>query len=276
MVKLLGKLFLLVCFTGGLVWGQSTTRSLDSADVKKVYRPWMIMGSLKVEKRYTKGSSLYAEYSYIAPEQYQALNETYRSFLWIGYEQAFTEKWYGGVSGRFNFVEQGAGSFFTRFNLAHRGAIGKFFFYKEFSFEHLYYAEESNYKRKAEGRIAPSLGFGRSFNVAGRSLYVGVNYRLFVHFDFENDKSSVYDKRKIDRTKLRFDLAYQVLPHWSVGLYYMRDTEYYYSLASYNAQNQLIVPDYKLNRITEGLGLTITYLLFKEKPDQYTPGLPAR
>jgi hypothetical protein len=276
MVNVLGKSFLLIFMSLGCAFAQSNTTSLDSAEVKKVYRPWTTFASLRAEKLFAKGSSLYGELSYAAPKAYTSLNEAYKSFLWIGYEQAFTTKWYGGISGRVNFVEQGTGSFFTRLNFAHRGQIGKFFLYKEASFEHLFFAEAPNYKRKAEGRFSPSIGLGRNFNVAGKALYVGINYRFFINFDFEDDKRSLYDKRKIDRTKLRIDVAYQFLPHWSLGIYYLRDTEYYYTLAQFDANNKQIVPDYKLNQITEGLGVTLTYLLFKEKPDQYIPGLPSR
>jgi len=277
MFKYLDKFFLLVLLLSGKVMvAQSASKSLDSAEVKKVYRPWATFCSLRVEKVYEKGSTLYGEFSYIIPDEYASLNESYKSVLWLGYEQALSEKWFGGISGKMNFVEEGSRSFFTRLNLAHRGSIGKLFLYKEFAFEHLYYASEPNYSRKAEGRVSASLGLGRSFYVAHRPLYIGVNYRLFLNFDFQDDKSSLYDKRKIDRTKLRFDVAYQFLPHWSLGLYCLRDTEYFYTLGQYDINNNPIVPDYKVNQITQGLGIVLTCLLYNEKSDKYMPGLPSR
>ena len=277
MFKLLAKVLFLLILVGQMLSAQSSNSPVDSAEIKKVYAPWSTFTSLRSEVLFEKGSSLYGEFSYISPKAYSSLNETYRSYLWLGYEQALSSKWYGGISGRMNFVEAGPGSFFTRVNLSHRGYIGKFFFYKEFlTFEHLYYASSGSYKRKAEGRYAPSIGIGRAFDIGGRALYIGVNYRLFVNFDFQNDNSSIYDKRKIDRTKLRFDVTYQFLPHWCAGVYYLRDTEYYFTLAQYNQYNQVVVPNYKLNQITQGLGITLSYLLFNEKPDKYIPGLPSR
>ncbi len=276
MFKTLGKVFLLVAFSSGLVIAQSNSKPLDSAEVKKVYRPWSTFLSLRSEIYFSKGSSLFGEVSYTTPNEYASLNEAYKSYFWFGYEQAFSKKWFGGVSGRMNFVEEGAGSFFTRLNFAHRGSIGKLFFYKELAFEHLYYAESDHYKRKAEGRISPCVGLGKSFKVANKSMFIGVNYRAFLNFDFQDDKSSIYKNRVFDRTKLRFDVTCQLLQHWAVGLYYLKDTEYYYTLAQYDINNNVVVPDYKLNQITQGLGVTLTYLLFKENPDQYIPGFPSR
>jgi hypothetical protein len=278
MFNWLGKVFLLCIFCMGLSVAQTkrTVYVVDSIEVKKLYDPWATFTSLKSEVLFKKGSSLYGEFSYIFPQAYGSLNETYRSYFWLGYEQALSKRWYGGVSGRMNFVEEGAGSFFTRLNLAHRGKIGSLFFYKEFAFEHLYYANTSNYQRKAEGRIAPSIGLGRIINIAGKELYVGINYRLFLNFDFQQDNVSLYDSRLINRTKLRFDAAYQIFPHVNVSLYYLRDTQYYLTLAQYNINNQIITPEYRLNQITQGLGVCLTYLLFKEKPDKYIPGLPSR
>ena len=282
MFKLAGKVGLLVLVGISSAWAQS--RAVDSAEIKKVYRPWVTYTSVRVEKVFDKGSSLFAEYGTmlefkglerISQDEYYALNENYSSFLWAGYEHAFTEHWYGGVSGKANFVQQGSGSFFTRFNVAHRGHIGKLFFYKELAFEYLSYTIYKGYKRPDEGRFSPALGLGRQLKLKGKPLYIGVNYRLFLNFDFKNDKSSIYDKRKIDRTKLKVEISYGFLPHWYMGVYYLRDTEYYYALGG-TTMSGAAIPDNKINRITEGVGFTLTYLLFKENSDKYVTDLPVR
>ncbi|MBC7486415.1 MAG: hypothetical protein H7282_06665 [Cytophagaceae bacterium] len=273
MFKLAGKVGLLLLAGISTAWAQA--QSLDSADVRKEYRPWVTYTSLRFETLFKDGSSVFAEYGTmlefkglekISQDQYYALNENYSSFLWLGYEHAFTEHWYAGASGRINFVPQGDGSFFNRFNISHRGHIGKLFFYKEVAFEYLSYAVKP-YKQE-EGRFSPSIGLGRQIKINNRPLYIGVNYRAFVNFDFKNDKSSVYDKRKIDRTKLKGEISYGFLPHWYLAVYYLRDTEYYCACGE--------DPAYKVNRITEGVGFTLTYLLFKENSDKYTTDLPVR
>lgn len=280
MFKLAGKVGLLLLAGISSVWAQS--RAVDSAEIKKVYRPWVTYTSARFEALIKDGSSLFAEYGTmlefkglerISQDEYYALNENYSSFLWLGYEHAFTEHWYAGASGKINFVQQGDGSFFNRFNIAHRGHIGKLFFYKEVAFEYLSYATDT-YKQE-EGRFSPSIGLGRQLKIRDKPLYIGVNYRAFVNFYFKNDKSNIYDRRKIDRTKLKAEVSYGFLPHWHIGVYYLRDTEYYYALGGTTMLGDPI-PDNKINRITEGVGFTLTYLLFKEKSDQYITDLPAR
>ncbi len=280
MFKMAGKVSLLLL--AGISTAFAQSRAVDSAEIKKVYRPWVTYTSARFETLFQDGSSLFAEYGTllefkglekISQDEYYSLNENYSSFLWLGYEHAFTEHWYAGASGKINFVQQGDGSFFNRFNIAHRGHIGKLFFYKEVAFEYLSYAGDTY--RQEEGRFSPALGLGRQLKIKDKPLYIGVNYRAFVNFDFKNDKQSIYDKRKIDRTKLKVEVSYGFLPHWYIGAYYLRDTEYYYALGGTTMLGDPI-PDYKINRITEGVGFTLTYLLFKENSDKYITDLPVR
>ncbi|MDF2455758.1 MAG: hypothetical protein K0R51_1751 [Cytophagaceae bacterium] len=273
MFKMAVKVVLLLLAGVSTAWAQP--QSLDSLDIKKRYRPWVTYTSLRFETLFKEGSSVYAEYGTmlefqglerISQDEYYSLNENYSSFLWLGYEHAFTEHWYAGASGKINFVQQGDGSFFNRFNIAHRGHISKLFFYKEVAFEYLSYAGDTY--RQEEGRFSPSIGLGRQLKIKDKPLYIGVNYRAFVNFDFKNDNSSLYDKRKLDRTKLKGEISYGFLPHWYLSVYYLRDTEYYCACGG--------DPAYKVNQITEGVGFTLTYLLFKENSDKYVTDLPVR
>ncbi|MDB5273677.1 MAG: hypothetical protein JWO58_2044 [Chitinophagaceae bacterium] len=284
MLKLASKVCLLLFVALSSAYAQTT--AVDSAKVKKQYNPWLTYSSFRVEKLFTKGSSLFAEYSTlldfqgvnkITQGEYNSLNENYSSFLWLGYEQAFTEHWYGGISEKVNIVKEGYGSLFTRLNVAHRGHISKLFFYKEFAFEYLSYNKDNSggARRPVEGRISPSIGLGYRWKFGKQSLYVGVNYRFFVNFGIQ-EKSVLYDKRKIDRTKLKAEISYHFLPHWNIGAYYLRDTQYYYTLATYNGSGGVITPDYKLNNISEGVGFVLTYLLFKDNSDKYVTDLPVR
>jgi hypothetical protein len=75
---------------------------------------------------------------------------------------------------------------------------------------------------------------------------------------------------------LKAEVTYSFNPHWYITAYYLRDTEYYYVLATYDSNNKIVTPDYKWNRITEGVGFTLTYLLFKDNADKYYAELPAR
>ncbi len=280
MFKLAGKVGLLLLAGISSAWAQS--RAVDSAEIKKVYRPWVTYTSARFETLFKDGSSVFAEYGAmvqfqgiqkISQDEYYALNENYSSFLWTGYEHAFNEHWYAGASGKINFVEQGDGSFFNRINGAHRGHIGRLFFYKEVAFEYLSYAGKTY--RQEEGRVSASMGLGYKCKIHGKPFYVGYNFRLFVNFDFKDDKSSIYDKRKIDRTKSKFEISYGFLPHWYIGAYYLRDIEYYYALGG-STMSGAAIPDNKINRITEGVGFTLTYLLFKDNSDKYVTDLPVR
>ena len=283
MLKVAGKVCLF--FIMGYAVATAQSRAVDSAEIKRVYRPWVTYTHLRLEKLFEKGSTLFGEYGTllefrglesVKQDEYYALNENYSSYLWAGYEHAFTDHWYAGISGKGNFTTRGPGSFFTRINGAHRGQIGKLFFYKEVAFEYLTYSK-GNYATKPldQGRFSPSLGLGRQFKVKGKPLYMGINYRLFVNFFFEKDQYGIYNKRKIDRTKLKAEINYGFLPHWYIGAYYLRDTEYYYALGG-TTMSGAAIPDSKINRITEGVGFTLTYLLFKDNADKYITDLPVR
>jgi hypothetical protein len=273
MFKLAGKVVLLLWV--GISF--ASAQALDTLQVQKQYRPWVTYTSARLEKIFNKGSSLFAEYGTmlefqglkrISQDEYNSLNENYSSFLWVGYEHSFTKHWYAGVSEKANFVTHESGSFFTRINASHRGHIGKLFFYKEIAFEYLSYASDNSGKAKDQGRFSPSMGLGRHLKIKGKPLYIGVNYRLFFDFFYGKDTYGLYDKRKIDRTKLKAEISYGVLPHWYIGAYYLRDTEYYCACGG--------DPAYKVNRITEGVGFILTYLLYKEKADKYITDLPVR
>ena len=88
MFNLAGKVGLLLLAGISSAWAQS--RAVDSAEIKKVYRPWVTYTSARFETLFKDGSSLFAEYGTmlefkglgsITQDEYNSLNEGYSSFL---------------------------------------------------------------------------------------------------------------------------------------------------------------------------------------------------
>jgi hypothetical protein len=254
--------FIFCLTSSGLSAQSSGTSSVSDAEVKKVEQDWSMWTSLRGVYHTSKNAQVFVDYQYVFPKSYYSLNEHYRSVLWLGADLALSSKWFVGVSSKVNFVEEDNGNIIPRVQLAHRGKLGKMYFDKELSYEHLVFVNTATYHREPEGRGALGGSLTYPIAIAGKDLLVGLSGKLYMNFDWKNDGLSIYDKRKFDRTRLSVNLDYPIIPQCYLGIYYLRDTEYYFTLGGFDSAGNKI-PDYKLNNIYQGIGFRITYLFSK-------------
>jgi hypothetical protein len=268
MRSILFSLLLSLSFTNLLA--QST--AVDSATVYRNYLPIRYQPTIRFDGILKTGAQLYGEAAVVFPDEYYSLNEFYRLYVAAGYEHKSTDHWYLGFSAKYNYSPTYSG-LIPRVNITHRGKIGKTNFIKELNYEHLLFF--SKYKREAEGRVSFMIGFSRNFVIAKKDLYVALSYRPYINFDFKNDGFSIYKNRGFDRARLRIDLLYKFTPSFYAGIYFSKDTEMYYTLGGVSGQTGPY-PDYKMNRISSILGISLNFILHPERNPDFLAGLPSR
>lgn len=122
------------------------------------------------------------------------------------------------------------------------------------------------------GRLSLWVMLGKNFNIANSKWRGEFSYELFVH---QNDKSA--EDRLVDLTRLRFDLFWVASENIRVGLYAMRDTQYYFAPATgprYDENDNIIAegkPERNLNIITPTYGFSFKYSI-RQKEECNCPG----
>ncbi|MBX9851414.1 MAG: hypothetical protein K2X86_06600 [Cytophagaceae bacterium] len=202
-------------------------------------------------------------------------NSIYRTYILAGYEHKASEKWYLGLSEKFVILPFRK-SLYTRVNISHRGKLSKLKFVKEAAFEHLNHSKSNNPNIiiENEGRVSFSPALIKELSLKEKPLYIILAYRAYMLFDFNKDSFSSYDKRVIDKTRLRFELAYKISENWMLSLFTMRDTDYSYQLQQTDISGNILVEEARVNKVTPTFGLTVNFLL--NSPEDYIPGFPIK
>lgn len=205
----------------------------------------------------------------------------HRTYLMAGYEQKAAEKWYLGISEKYvveaNFKMPHHKYLYTRLNVSHRGNLLKMKFIKEVALEHIHNLKKSdnpNIIIENRGRLSLSPSLVKQFKVNGRALYLILNYRAYLLFDFNNDGMSSYDKRKIDKTRLRVEVDYRISDKILFSLFAIRDTDYSYRLSQFDQFNNMTVEEARVNRITPTFGMSINFTM--NAPEDFLPGFPIK
>ncbi|QCR23415.1 DUF2490 domain-containing protein [Pontibacter sp. SGAir0037] len=176
--------------------------------------------------------------------------------LELGYEHALTNHWRGGLSFRYAIEDYPKTGFAALF-LRHNGSIGNLYFNKQGMFE--YVTQE---QQDAFGRVRFSAELGKRIAVKQRYITPAINYEAFIRTEFQKAESNAAE-RKIDRTRLRLNLTYEVNDKWRIMPYFMRQTDYYYVLIPprYDENSQVVELGYttKRNRISPVVALEIKY-----------------
>jgi hypothetical protein len=238
----------------------------DSAQVRHDYQATAFNTSLRAEFYLKNGSYFFAEGLYKASKSYYYYtNEVYKEYFWAGYEHKASEKWYLGISGRtLQFPKEV--SFITRLNISHRGKIGSLRFLKELTMDQISRKSKQNY-----ARIGLAMGLYKKIKLGKTAIIPVLSYKAFEVFDLKNP-NSFFKNRLIDLTRLRLDIYLMVHKNLFLGIYAMRETDYYYILGS----SFPVMPDYKINSVIPTLGFSLNFIV---KPDNNTsliPGLPLR
>ncbi|AZQ62263.1 hypothetical protein EI427_08440 [Flammeovirga pectinis] len=200
-----------------------------------------------------------------------------RAHIMLGYAHKFkNKKLMVGGSIR-DVFEPNWNVLFLRAFFQHNGQIGGGLldFQKRLQYEQILHNKtgDTSGNRDDYGRIGFWIMLGRNFTIAQAKLRAEFSYELFV-----NTNNSSSDDRSVDLTRLRFDVYYRFAEDkFRVGLFAMRDTQYYFAPASgpsYDANGNLISegkPERNLNLITPTYGITFKYSI-RQKEECNCPG----
>lgn len=253
----------------------------DDVKARRAYRPNAYWLNLRYDHYLNSGSFLYFENSTRFTSNYIPLGaafpfkKIYQMYFMGGYEHKASEHWYLGLSEKI-LLDPGINTYFTRLNLSHRGKISSLRFIKEGAFEFIKYpkSDNPNVVNQNYGRVSFLPSLIKEFKVADKKCYALVSYRAYIIFDLLNDGLSSYDKRRIDKTELKFELDCFVTNRLLVSLFALRDTDYSYSLGLYDSSGQPVIPAGPINRITPTFGLGLNYVF--NAPDDFVPGFPVK
>jgi hypothetical protein len=175
----------------------------------------------------------------------------------LGYEFRLSEQWGLGVSGRY-VMEKRFDTFFSKVHLNHAGKIGNIQFLKQIGVEQVSYFSRT---LENQGRFSGLFALAYNINLDNkRVLRPSLSYEFQIWFDWRNP-AFPQSKRRIDQTMLKAEIAYFLNQKWSLGLFFIHQTDYYFALAQYDKDGTLIKPDRKLNLLTPTIGFRVHYLL---------------
>jgi hypothetical protein len=244
----------------------------DSAQVHRDYYKNTYWLTLRLDNYFKSGSYFFFEANLKSNNPFYSVTEVNNRHFMLGYELKASDKWYFGASVR-HLSNPTMNYFVPRCNVTHRGVVKKIDFIKELSGEQMLLKKYYTYDLT---RVGMGVALGKNFKIGKTNWYAMLSYRAFLVLDFKNGKNSYLSNRKIDLTRLRFDLIYRITPNINMGIFAMRETAYGYILGSYDMNSVLIHPDYKENNVAPTYGLTLNYILKPENNQAIIPGLPFR
>lgn len=199
-----------------------------------------------------------------------------RAHLMLGYAHKFKNpKFIVGASVRSVFEEKWNVWYYRGF-FQHNGVIGGDLleFHKRLSYEYIdpIKTEDTPGSRESYGRFGVWLMLGRNFNLGTAKFRGEFSYEFFMH---QNDQSA--EERVVDLSRLRFDLYWVLSENIRLGVFALRDTQFYFAPATgprYDADGNLISegkPERNLNIITPTYGFTFKYSI-RQKGECNCPG----
>ncbi|MCU0451681.1 MAG: hypothetical protein MUC97_17855 [Bernardetiaceae bacterium] len=198
-----------------------------------------------------------------------------RAHVLVGYEQRLTDRWHLGGSLRLA-QEPNLNQRFSRVYLGHQGQIGSLEFLKQAGVEQI--LQRGGGVSGTEGRFSALTALAKNFDLAsGRRLRTVLSYEVFTLFQL-GPVSPFFNqnKRRIDKTRLKLEAAYQLGAQWSLGLFALHETDYFFAVAQFDQTGQLLKPDRRLNLLAPTVGFRFHYWLkSKDLPkDRRLRGLP--
>jgi len=240
---------------------------LAAQGVSKFYYPNTIRASISGNYYFQSGTYIYIESSgtyqdgfYI--REFSPFNKLNSIDLGIGVQFQISEKWSGGLSQRLA-RSQVNGLSYTGFNIEHQGKIKKIDFIKLASLD---YRKHINANINDLALIGLLGGLHKSINIKDRQLGFMVSYRAFKIRELGGDEFSVFKKRFINKTILRVDAYIEAVKGIYIGLFALRDTNYYPS-ANSGAND-------RLNIITPTYGVTLNFVINGKNKLNALPGMP--
>jgi len=263
------------------IFSFATCSLFSQSTTSKKYRDPALWHSLKADYFLKNGSLIYFESNYrssVNPvfnnlgDRFP-INNFFRIHNLLGFEYKASPhppagswgmtdgraNWYPGISGKFvNLSNEYI--FYTKPYLYHKGFFKGIEFIKEGAFELLSF-QQSNDLTRLSARIilAKEIRLNNNDTLKNsHNLKFLFSYRVFQIFVINEPGNVPYDRRRFDKTRLRFDIEYILNDKFSIDVFAMRETDYFYSDASGSFLEG------NLNFITPTFGLELKYT-FKRK-----------
>ena len=185
----------------------------------------------------------------------------------LGYEWILSEKWYAGISEQLA-IEPDSKIYFTGIFLGHKGKLSDLEFIKRFRIEYVSYDENRNNVGSRGDNIARLsfyFHFTKQFKIGNIRVKPILSYELFRWHEFSEVERKKKNQRRIDKTRLKFDFNVFISNKLNIGVFVMKEVDYYFSLSTggrYNKDGVLIQspqPERKNNRITPTYGINLLY-----------------
>ena len=186
------------------------------------------------------------------------LETLYRKQFQLGYEHMFNENWSGGLSER-AALETNRNKFFTELFFRHQGHIGSVRFIKRGAFEYIHISDMD-----AASRFRLRAELDREFKVKELGIRPRVSYEIFLLSSLTGENPE--NQRRIDRTRLRLDVTFEISDHFSVTPFFTKQTDYLETIEQYDENGNIKIPGGNLNEITPIFGLETRLILFKDDP----------
>ncbi len=240
---------------------------LAAQGVSKSYYPNTLRGSISGNYYFESGSFFYIESNGTYQEgfyirDFSPFNKLNSVDLGMGVQFQISEKWSGGISQKLA-RSQVNGLSYTGFNVEHQGKIKSIDFIKLATLE---YRKHINANVNDLALISFLAGLHKSILVKERQLGFLVSYRAFKIREIGGDEFSIFKKRFINKTVLRADVYFEALKGIYIGLFALRDTDYYPTINA--GAND------KLNIITPTYGVTLNFVINGKNRINALPGMP--
>ena len=174
-----------------------------------------------------------------------------------GFEHVFNAHWSGGISESYAF-EATRKLWFNELFARHIGNVGHFRLTKRAFLEHIV---QNNQYNRARFRFRTDLE--RDFKLGEQTIRPRLGYELFFNHYYDPGINEVVNTRAVDRSRLRLEIVYPINEHLAITPYFMRQTDFITSLASYDANGNELQPGGKQNGITPVLGIDIRYVFYQ-------------
>jgi hypothetical protein len=189
----------------------------------------------------------------------------------VGYEYALTPRW--GLGGAVRFTAKNPYSQLgTLVYLAHAGKIRSVEFTKLVGIERI---DDQHPFIATRTRVTAQVTFAKNFSVGGTAVIRPlVSYQIALLHDWLLKSNPIYEKRTIDRSRFQLEVAYIPTPKWSVSLFLIDQTDYFFAeeqtlVDKYGIITQL--PARNLNISTPVVGLRLHCRFFDKQLDSQKP-----
>jgi hypothetical protein len=253
----------------------------DDAPVIKTSIDQTWMAGAKAEYYFKENSCFFysADYNFNEDYDYRITRST-RLYNRLGLESNVSGKWFigGSLSHRlqYNTFSDVPNIGTVKINITHRGKIGPVQFIKELSGEYIHHFNDPFFEKVKDLQAGLGAALYKDFKVFKKPLGIMLSYKIILNSNLKlTTDTYIYKDRRIDFTRMRFDLFYGISKNLFVGIFAMQETEYFYPIGT-SAGTPPVNVYYKENSIKPVAGINLNFVLKPDNCKAYIPGLPFR